>query len=465
MKKLLLLIMSACLLCSPAQAQLPVSGIHVPQLTAFDDIMQSMMQDNGIAAGVLAVSEDGVVVYQRGFGVDVPENMPMRLASVSKSITAAAVHRLVADGAISLIDRVFDLGSGNGILPHQPWQGLGDPNIANIRVIHLLDHRSGWNHGTLVTNPPIGGGDPQFHTVEIANAMGIPAPAGRDDIIRFMLSQPLQYTPGTDGCMTDSGTPTYCYSNFGYMLLGRIVEVTSGLSLHEFVRQRIITPQQGVPHQELFTGRTLLFNQDPREPLYQCTNCSCQNVFDPTGPLVPCPYGGFYLEAFIGHGNLVAGAVPLIRFMENYRIAVQGTAGLPLGDTIPGGNFAGSIDGSNTAVIQRSDGINIVVLFSKRDADLDQLYALTAASLVSAEINGLTDLPSFAVDGFWVDFHAPADPIEVGGYNHPLRTVQQAIDVGAGAKWRLKPGTSNWTGTIEQQVIIDAPFGDATIGN
>lgn len=96
-----------------ARADLPVTGFPVPELVVFDNLMQSYMADNGLEAGILAISKDGRVVYQRGFGYawngrdPLPENTPMRLASVEKPHTAAAIRHLAADGVISLDDFVL----------------------------------------------------------------------------------------------------------------------------------------------------------------------------------------------------------------------------------------------------------------------------------------------------------------------------------------------------------------------
>ena len=71
----------AAALAGPARA-LPVTGQPVPNLAAFDQSMQDFMGQQGLGAGVLAVSKDGCVVYQRGFGTwmwgfsPLPENTP-----------------------------------------------------------------------------------------------------------------------------------------------------------------------------------------------------------------------------------------------------------------------------------------------------------------------------------------------------------------------------------------------------
>ena len=440
-------------------AQLPVYGRPTPTLTIFDDVMQSYMDYWDINAGVLAVSVNGNVVYQHGFGSGVPENTLFRLASVEKPITAAAIQRLVADGHLSMNDNAFDLGQfGGGILPHQPYNDLlGDEWLKYITVMDLLNHQGGWDRGTA----PIG--DPQFKTVFIANELGIASPADTDDIISYMLAQPVDYIPGTNGCTNDDGDPTYCYSNFGYMVLGKIVEEVSGMSLLQYVRTKILTPSMDVPNQELIFGRTFDSWNSPREPTYQCSACSVQNVFNPGGSQVQNPYGGWHHEAFMGHGNLVASAAPLLEYMDRYQVGVQSGAGVPL----PSGSFGnffqfnGAIDGISTTIRQRGDAINIVVLLSKRQG-VD--HAGEVAGLISNIITNTNPTwPTGTADGFWTDFN-DGGGLQVGGYHHPFGSMSQAIGVGAGAKVRLKPGSTSWTGTISHRVRFDAPLGTATIG-
>src|SRR5690606_2671848 len=112
------------------------------------------MDANAITAGVLGVMQDGRIVYLRGFGEDydgndLPENALMRVASLSKPITAASIRRIAADGVIDLADNAFDLGQpGDGILDDDPWPAIGDNRFQNITVNHLLNHQGGWDHDT-----------------------------------------------------------------------------------------------------------------------------------------------------------------------------------------------------------------------------------------------------------------------------------------------------------------------------
>ena len=71
--------------------------------------------------------------------------------------------------------------------------------------------------------------------------------------------------------------------------------------------------------------------------------------------------------------------------------------------------------------------------------------------------------PTFCVDGTWVDF----DAAEYGyrGHDDPLHTMNDTLSPTApGVKLHVKPGTSNWSGTLSTRMRLEAPFGLATIG-
>ena len=169
---------------------LPVSGVLVPELAVFDTAMSDFMVDRRITAGVLGVMRDGCIVYQRGFGwrvpesANLPENTPMRLASVEKPLAAAAIHKAVNAGLISLDQHVFDLGQyPDGILDIEPWEGIGDFRLHDVTVQQLLDHEGGWDPAL----SPIG--DPLGASIHIANEMGVSHPAERLNTTSYMLHQ------------------------------------------------------------------------------------------------------------------------------------------------------------------------------------------------------------------------------------------------------------------------------------
>lgn len=472
-----------------SHAGLPVTGVPVSELSMFDDAMQTFMQANGITAGVLAVSRDGCVIYHRGFGWSfysaplrpLPEIAPFRLASLEKPFTSAAVRKLVDDGALGpdgLNRFVFDLGPSGlprvppGLLSITPWLGVADVRLANVRVIHLLQHLGGWDRGGAI-DPWSGdpGFDPMLRSSQIGDAMGLSQPPTREQIASFMLSMPLQFDPGGPFCSWSNPPPSPCwspvdsYSNFGYMLLGLIVEQQSGMSHQQYLRHAIVTPDLWVPGTEVIRGRSHRADQSPREPLYSSAD-TCEDVYPPNND-VPCPYGGFDLESMVGHGNLVSSAGPVIALANNFVIAVGGDSGVPLlGGTVNGGHL-GRLNGCDTAITQRIDGVNIVVLFNKAGASPLSCPNHLACSM-SATIASLIDAggfvwPTLCVEGFWVDFGQPASG--TGGYDDPFAALSTALaQTTDGTRLRFKPGASAWTGTVSERMRWDAPFGAVRIG-
>lgn len=91
-----------------AAATWRTTGTAVSALNSFDTQMQTFMQARSITAGQLAVTYQGRLVLARGYtysddsSLSVQPTSLFRIASLSKSITAAAIMRLVQDGKLSL---------------------------------------------------------------------------------------------------------------------------------------------------------------------------------------------------------------------------------------------------------------------------------------------------------------------------------------------------------------------------
>ena len=135
----------------------------------------------------------------------------MRRASVTKPITAATIRKLARDGMLALDDRVFDLGqTGGSLLRIDPYPRPGDARLADITVLQLLQHRGGWDREVAP--------DFAFREIEIATALSVASPPGRENTLRFVLGQPLQFSPGS----------MRAYSNIGYLVFGLVIEEVSG---------------------------------------------------------------------------------------------------------------------------------------------------------------------------------------------------------------------------------------------
>ncbi|MCB9397224.1 MAG: serine hydrolase [Acidobacteria bacterium] len=345
-------------LCGPCWlwADIPVSGEEVPELSGLDTLMLDFMAEFQVPAANLGVMRNGTIVYQRGFGwsdaahsLPIPADAPMRIASVTKPVTAAGIRILVAQG-LDLNAHVFDLGQpGGGILHITPFPSLGDARLADITVNHCLLHRGGWDRDLV--------GDLTYMEVQIAQTMGIPSPPSRTDIVRYILGQPLQHDPGQ----------RFVYSNIGYLVLGLVLEEWSGQNYMDFVFPQVFG-DSGIPASEIFLGRTFPIDRDPREPVYDHYQVLTQNVYDPNGPLVLAPDGGWNHEARTGQGRLVSTVVPLLYLLEQRQIYGSQIGTLRTHTESPNWRnyHTGSLAGTNSLAMQRGDGINYVVLLNQR---------------------------------------------------------------------------------------------------
>ena len=280
----------------------PVSGEPVPGLEALDQVMLRCLAEHGVPGASLAVAKEGRLVYARGFGwADLQALEPVRptsrfrIASVSKPITGAAVLRLVQEGRLSLDDRAFDL------LPVEPYLAPGtrpDPRVAHITLRHLLNHTGGWDRSR--------SSDPMFMPIEIARALGAAPPAEPDHIIRWIAGRPLDFDPGQ----------AYAYSNFGYCLLGRIIERVTGQTYAGYVQSAILAPL-GLSSLEI--GATRGSGRRPDEVIYYPVTDLGPSVFQADlGQRVPAHYGAWYLEAMDAHGGWIASAPDLVRFASAF---------------------------------------------------------------------------------------------------------------------------------------------------
>ena len=199
-------------------------------MASYDQIIAALMRKYAIPGGVVAVVRDGKLIYARGFGyADVEHKTPVqpdalfRIASVSKPLTAVAIMKLVEEGKLALDDRVAPF-----IAHLSPAAGATvDPRWNEITIRQLLNHTAGWDR-----DKPNGGFDPMFRPAIAAAAVGAPAPASAETIIRYMKGMPLDFTPGEK----------YVYSNSGYAILGRVIERLSGMPYEQYVRARVLQP-------------------------------------------------------------------------------------------------------------------------------------------------------------------------------------------------------------------------------
>jgi N-acyl-D-amino-acid deacylase len=257
--------------------------------------MVAFLREHKVPGAAVAVAKDGRLVYVRGFGMaDVDRKTALqpdslfRIASISKLFTAAAACRLVADGKLAFTDKVYDL-----LKPKPPPNADVDKRWKEITVEHLLDHKGGWDRDR--------SGDPMMRPINIARALGVNSPARQEQTITYMLGQPLDFDPGSK----------VAYSNFGYCLLGRVIEKAAGKPYEKYVLETLLKP---IGIRDTRLGKTLTAARGEVH-YYDSQGTMATGAFPAQRlKLVPAPYGPFCLEAMDSHCGWIATVADLVRF-------------------------------------------------------------------------------------------------------------------------------------------------------
>ena len=164
-----------------------------------EDVLDDLVRVNEVPGGVIAWARPGeapqvhaVGIADRTTGAAMNPTDRMRIASLSKPLTAGLILRLVDEGRFSLDTPIADLLTDAG--PALP---------RDVTVAHALTHTGGWDRTA--------DGDPYFLTASgIAARYGVDTVTGCRDVADAVAPT---VTPGT----------RYLYSNVGYCWLGEIV--------------------------------------------------------------------------------------------------------------------------------------------------------------------------------------------------------------------------------------------------
>jgi CubicO group peptidase (beta-lactamase class C family) len=187
---------------------------------AMQEVASAFMRAYTVPALQIAIAHEGEFVYSEAFGLADRERREeatpahrFRIASISKPITSAAVFTLIERGDLRLDTRVFGKG---GVLAYLDISGSPARDwIEEITVEQLLTHTSGgWSNEK---------DDPMFERPELSQI----------ELIRWTLqSHALLQPPGT----------AYAYSNFGYCVLGRIIEAVTRQPYASYVQEAVLRP-------------------------------------------------------------------------------------------------------------------------------------------------------------------------------------------------------------------------------
>ena len=241
-----LILALVALACSAFGADLQTArpeevGLSPERLKRIEEVLGAKVKAGEIPGYVALVARRGKVAYFEANGVQNPSTKkPMsrdsifRIYSMTKPITSVAAMMLVEEGKIKLSDPVSkylpELANPrvatNADSAKDPAEIQTRPAKNQIRVLDLLLHTSGFTYGFFKPFP--GGGpveqmylDGGVNDLDITNA----------ELVTRISKLPLKYEPGT----------TWWYSR-STDVLGRLVEVVSGMTLGEFFERRICQP-------------------------------------------------------------------------------------------------------------------------------------------------------------------------------------------------------------------------------
>jgi CubicO group peptidase (beta-lactamase class C family) len=252
-------------------------------LAFIDDKIQAYTKKHSIPGMSIAVVKDGRLVFAKGYGYadtgaqeKVNPAHLFRIASVSKPMTSIAIMKLIEEGNhnITLGSKVFGDGA---ILGKQFGTKPYSDRLKKITIEHLLTHTSG-----LEGNDTNGDGQP-------------------DEDWMFMNynldhNQNISWVLDNRTVLNEPGT-AYQYLNFGYSILGRVIETITGQNYETYMRNKFFIPSGS---SQMQIGGDSVAARKPNEVLY----------YQPGG----APYD-LKLLRMDAHGGWIASPIDLLRVM------------------------------------------------------------------------------------------------------------------------------------------------------
>ncbi len=280
---------------------------EIPALAGLDRKVKAFMgkwQLNGVS---LAVMRNDSLLYAKGYGWADKENGTqmapghiLRMASVSKLLTAAGIMVLQDRDSLCIKDKVF---GPDGILDDPFYSSLiKDCNFNEITIEHLLRHQAGfWR-------------DPLFSSLDVMAQLGLDCPHDEEDFCRVVLNRPLRFMPGT----------SQKYSNFGYLILSKVIEKVSGKPYAQFMQEDVLNPAGCF---DMHIAGNYYQDKRPNEVRYYTHEGDGKYIEDYSGNgnIVERCYGGNNIPVLSGAGAWCGSPSELARFVAS----IDGHPGIP----------------------------------------------------------------------------------------------------------------------------------------
>lgn len=182
----------------------------------FEEVIGNFNTTRGFPGAVICIYKDHQMILNEGYGSCTDVNRVYPIASITKRFTYMAVEKLIQENLVSKEDKVLSFLN----LSVEPK----DPRVSEITLGQLLDHKGGWDREK--------SDDPLFSLDKLfpgESRQGIDKRAVIEKVLSSFL---LDHAPGTQES----------YSNFGYLLLGEVIEKASQMSYLEYINKTFAEP-------------------------------------------------------------------------------------------------------------------------------------------------------------------------------------------------------------------------------
>lgn len=277
------------------------------ELAGLDRKVRAYMRKWAFKGASLAITRNDSLLYAKGYGwadeelgIEMQPSHIMRMASVSKLITAAGIMVLQDRECLSIKDTVF---GPSGLLRDAPFTSvIKDRNYYKITVEHLLRHQGGFYR------------DPLFSSLDVMHQLNLDCPPCKEDFFEMVLSKKLRFMPGS----------WQKYSNFGYLLLSEIIEQVSGMPYEEFIKKEVLAPAGCF---DMHIGGNYYCDKRENEVRYYAHEGEGKIIEDysGSGEMVERCYGGNNVRLLSGAGAWCASPAEIARFVA----AIDGRPEVP----------------------------------------------------------------------------------------------------------------------------------------
>ena len=294
---------------SKIRLNLTITNEHsdIPELEGLDKKVRYYMKKWQFKGASLAITRNDSLLYAKGYGwadeekeVEMQPGNILRMASVSKLLTAVGIMVLQDEGQLSIKDTVF---GPSGIPKDTLFTDLiKDKNYYKITVEHLLRHQGGFSR------------DPLFSSRDVKAQLHLDHAPEKEDFYKVVLRRRLRVAPGA--------WPSY--SNFGYLLRSEIIEKVSGMEYEKFMHDKVLVPAGCY---DMHISGIYYEDKQPNEVRYYSHDGDGKFIeeYNGSGKTVERCYGGNNIPLLSGAGAWCGSPIEIARLVAS----IDGHPGVP----------------------------------------------------------------------------------------------------------------------------------------